>query len=83
MILGDPQERMIINFVSLVIRKYIYWVKLKEQKPSFREFNLLLCNIYNIELFNARANDKVNFHQMKWLPLHQFCVNTNTSLVEV
>ena len=47
MILGDPTENINVNFVSLVIRKYVYRSKFSGPPLSFRGFILFLRKIYN------------------------------------
>ena len=37
-VLGDPNQSIIVNFICLLVRRHIYFTKLRENKPNFREF---------------------------------------------
>ena len=69
LILSDPDETLLLNFISLIVRKYIYSCKRKESLPVFRELYNQFKLLYKYEHFIAKKNHKLIPFLKKWTPL--------------
>ena len=69
LIISDPSESLLVNFISLLVRKHTYYCKMNGAKPSFAGLVSFIRRIYQIESFIAKKNNKMTVHLKKWSPI--------------
>ncbi|XP_077866344.1 uncharacterized protein LOC144354091 [Saccoglossus kowalevskii] len=73
-VLGDPEYSWQINFISLMVRKHIYFSKYKSTKPTYQYLMHLLRKHFQIEGQIAKQNEKENAHYEKWSSLISYII---------
>ena len=58
----------IINFITLLMKQYLYAQKCGGKPLSFKAFLHRVDEMYNIEKLNAKTADKYRKHVRKWYP---------------
>ena len=72
LILSDPNETLLVNFIGLLARRYIYYSKMNDKKPNFQGLIPYIKRVYQIEYFIAYKNNKMGLHFKKWSPILQY-----------
>ena len=59
-------KRILINALILIMKRYIYVTKCKQERPNYVDFMVFIQRIIQIEYLTALQNDKVKKHVKKW-----------------
>ena len=68
-ILVHPKASHAINLIVLITKQYIFWCKCENKTPTITGVKNEINFIYNVELYNARICNKVQYHINKWSPV--------------
>ena len=68
----DPEDKSVINFICIVTKQFLYRCRCKGKTPHKVSFQNECQLLYNIELFEAKANNKMSKHNRRWIPIKQY-----------
>ena len=64
-----PKKGHVTNFITLVVKQFIYRCKCLQMIPTFRQILEEIQLLYRIELHNAHKYQKLEKHLRKWSPI--------------
>ena len=71
-ILNNYEDR-IVNFLVLVVKQLLYRHKCQQKTLNWKQVLREIENLYQLEMFNAVSNNKINIHVEKWKYLRPEC----------
>ena len=74
--LVHPRPLHIANFITLVVKQFIYRCKCEERKPELKDIVMEIELIYSMEKYNAFINGNIVKHQNKWQSIKPDVTNT-------
>ena len=58
--------RNVKNFICLLFKQYLYRKRCFKEIPKYEEFETIVIQIKNVELYIATKNNRINKHLKKW-----------------